>query len=104
MNTDFSEFKFRGRHEFFEPPLNSDALFPLIVEAYRRGFARGCRAGADDVVDYIGLTGDERKVASDAFWQGWWDMCGSIPHRKADTIMTRCDIRPIKSLKWQAKY
>lgn len=102
MNTDFSAFKFNGRDEFFDPPLDEYALFPLIVEAYRLGFARGCRAGADDVVLHMDLDEDVRRVASDRFWQGWRDMCDAVPHRKSDCVDTRCDVRPIKSMNWKA--
>lgn len=104
MNTDFSKFKFRGRHEFFEPHLNGNEAFPLIVEAYRAGFAKGCRAGADDVIAYMGLDGEARKVAADVFWENYHNMCAAIPHRKSDQIDMRCDVRPIKSLKWQGRF
>lgn len=96
---DFSDFHFSGRNEFFDPPLNDLSAYPLIVEAYRQGFARGCRAGADDVASYLGL--DCAKEASEAFLDGQDAMMRAIPHRKSDRADTRCEVRPIKSVRWQ---
>ena len=99
IKKDFSDFHFYGRCEFFSPPLNDLSVYPLIVEAYRNGFARGCRAGADDVVMYLGL--DCETEAHDAFLDGQHAMMRAIPHRKSDYFGTCCEVRPIKSVRWQ---
>lgn len=104
MNTDFSKFRFNGRNEFFDPPFNQNALFPLIVEAYRLGFARGCRAGADDVVRYMGFDEDARNVASRAFVDSWDAMRDAMPHDDSDTILTMCEVRPIMNLDWKSLF
>lgn len=102
-NIDFSKFKFSGRTEFFEPDCLGEAQLqsPLVVRAYRLGFARGCRAGADDIMDFLGVGGETRKEASKAFLDAQEAMIDAVPHRKTDTVDTRCNLRPVKNLAWK---
>lgn len=100
---DFSKFKFSGCTEFFEPDHLGEAQLhsPLIVRAYRLGFARGCRAGADDVMDFLGIGRETREEASKTFLDTQAAMEDAVPHRKADTMDTRCNLRPVKNLAWK---
>lgn len=99
-SVDLSRFKFSGRDEFFRPPLNQNVVFPLVVEAYRLGFARGCKAGADDVLAYLGLSSTE---ASCELTRAYLAMAHAVPHRRSDRHDTTCALRPVKGTAWQRR-
>lgn len=53
------DFNFMGRSEFFNErqplplPDNPHQLKRMLTEMYRKGFAKGCHAGAGDVLRYL---------------------------------------------------